>query len=77
MSHVHCCDEVAAAEPPQLRTFAEWVRDVDPTTTTWRRAKQWAELALAGEEPFGTVPQSERQHLFDEDQCWCNPEATD
>jgi hypothetical protein len=46
---------VPQSEPPQLRTFAEWVRDVDPTTTTWPRAKQWAVLALAGVDSVGQL----------------------
>lgn len=39
----------------QLRAFAEWIRDVDPTTTTWNRAKQWAVLALAGVDSVGQL----------------------
>jgi len=36
------------AQLPLLIAFAQWIRDVDPTTTTWSRAKQWAEGALTG-----------------------------
>jgi hypothetical protein len=44
----------------ELRVFAEWIRDVEPDTTTWNRAKAWAAAALAAapspEEDFDPVP---------------------
>ena len=45
----------AEGQPSQLRVFTEWIRDVDPTTTTWNRAKQWAVLALAGVDSVGQL----------------------
>lgn len=52
-------------EAANLRAFAKWVRDVDPTTTSWTRAKQWAEGALASERSAGAETDVDEEDVID------------